>query len=184
MKSIIYAALGVVLLLGAAAVGRYTAPTPTPVVRIDSVDRPLDRRDTSGTAARVEYRRIFVPDTKVVNICEEQVDTVLVPVRFQPEGIISSTPIRFEGGRVELTYVRPETGGFVQDYFTIPRPRWGYGLHLAAGADITGRIRSYDPVLYADAYVRYRRIRLSVRPVASINPRITVSLAWRLVGRP
>ncbi len=171
-KALRYIGLAVIAFAVGLLVTKFVWPNEITITEteIRYVDRDILRRDTI-TVTRPEIRTVFrtVKDTARV--------PVLLPRDFRYAGAISTRPLRFSKGNVVLTYYADSS--FVQDRFSIPRPKTSWGLYSFFGLDPFKRA----PEFGLEAMVRYRSVTLYGRATAfSGETWTTLGIKIRLKG--
>lgn len=156
--------------------GRWSLTPKTPAAPETKVvyrDREVRIRDTVTVDRPVE-RIIYRTVRDTVHI------RVVAPMRFDVQGLITSTPLRITPRLITLTYVDPETGRFQQDRYKVPRSRVGYGLRVGGG--ITPRRPVERNVgLVAEAYGRIGSIeaRVGYEYWSITGPELRLALLYR-----
>lgn len=176
MKNI-FAIIGLIIVaaLAGVVVAKVFFPTVKiikPPPEIVHVDKFITKRDTI-TVERPVIRTVFKTVTELVR------DTIYVPRDFRGIGVISPSPLKFEGGNVVITYFSLTDTSFIQDRYKVPRLSTSYYLSAITGFD---PIRGDFAVGFEGA-VRFRAITGFSRifTTGTYNS-LTIGVRIRLLG--
>lgn len=127
-----------------------TGPAP-----VQSKDRDIARRDTSGAAAkavRITYRTVY--DTVRVEIAVPRKGPDLV-------GCVTAAPLTIDGRKVRLHTWSPDSLRWRTDIYRVPLPRWGWALYGLAEVPPGQWAEAGEPAVGIAALVRWRRLSVT-----------------------
>lgn len=169
-----FAVVCTVIAFGSFRLGAGRAPNQVTPPDTVYAERQLLLRDTVHVIVP-DYVTLF--DT--VRVTDTRVDTIRVPVEFGYVGVVGAKPITRSGGN-KLTLTTFDLGHqrWTQQTYTLPKRKWGFGLHA-----VTTVTNAYIGLSF-EADLRYKRVTMV--PLLGVHQSShsgTLGLRYGLRGR-